>query len=252
MRKQYKSKHAVQAIPIFGFTLIELLVVIAIIAILASMLLPALNQGRNIAKRTICMSNMKQVALGLNFYTQDYADYYAPHDSSFNGGNLYYGYTLGIGKYTISKSYVCPARTAGDSFYEKLKTGTLNNNSFAAVDYGYNWRYIGSSYYKASSLLGDGRIPAKVNQIKKPSRTILLGETRPPLSSGIRPDRGNPHLDPGVWDTANIIWANHGKTTATAWCDGSARSISGSGTGEVWSMNVVNSGGILYGTFARY
>src|SRR5690606_32131455 len=57
-----------------AFTLIELLVVIAIIAILAAILFPVFGRARENARRTSCLSNMKQVGTGILMYNQDYDD----------------------------------------------------------------------------------------------------------------------------------------------------------------------------------
>jgi len=59
-----------------GFTLIELLVVIAIISILASILFPVFARARENARRASCLSNLKQIGLGMMMYVQDYDERY--------------------------------------------------------------------------------------------------------------------------------------------------------------------------------
>jgi len=158
-----------------AFTLIELLVVIAIIALLLSMLAPALKAVKQRAQGVVCRSNLKQVGLAANLYAQNWKNY-VPRGASGSSNQIwvvaflpYLGHDRNITDYRNVKIYRCPL------YPDKKQTVCYVINGW-------------------DSIAQEGTEPTNVLEIKSPARMIYLADNEDGHWRTIIEDEDDPDL----------------------------------------------------------
>ncbi len=158
-----------------SFTLIELLVVIAIIAILAGMLLPALNSARKKARMSSCANNFKTVGLGMQLYSADWDDY-LPKTTGQNSDPKKF-WTINIATYINqqleagwltkkTKVYSCPENAANRKDSEGYDYARGGNKRIMAT----NWMLDGGGSYPSATgayAAYSGKVYARLTRFKR-------------------------------------------------------------------------------------
>ena len=181
----------------WGFTLVELLVVIAIIAVLVSLLLPALNKARDAAKCMQCLSNLKQIMLATNLYAMNNSDGLPAGSASPSGAD--YDWPLAVAPYAGGgnssspngiqwpRVYQCPSATF-------LGMGNLHYSANTIVMPKLNQKYgFTKSYYYRPYKLSQVRPAAKVFVYADGMQFKALGYSAQP--SCYAQDNGIPFTD---------------------------------------------------------
>ncbi len=182
------------------FTLIELLIVIAIIAILAGMLLPALNQAREKAKSISCIGNIRQTCSALIAYTVDNKEYFPVYNDPVWVNNL-----IDL-KYVPNEiAFTCPKLPLSE---QREKVGSL----LVYVGIGINFKYICNPSYAC----------VKITNIKKSTTVYLVMDT---INRTSEPEgKGNYHVE-NKPSTTFSAHARHSGTINIGFVGGNASNI---------------------------
>jgi prepilin-type N-terminal cleavage/methylation domain-containing protein len=168
----------------YGFTLIELLVVVGVLAILGALLLPAISRASEKATRTACMSNLRQINLGLRMYADDSSDSspWVGYDTNRNllvcYKELLKGY-VGPSSPATSRSrlFACPADKFHYDMRPQIGQGYVPKgiHEMSIADYS-SYLFNGGNQFTNPlvSVLGIGG--QRLSSIKHPVRTIMLAE----------------------------------------------------------------------------
>jgi prepilin-type processing-associated H-X9-DG protein/prepilin-type N-terminal cleavage/methylation domain-containing protein len=207
------------------FTLIELLVVIAIIAILASMLLPALGQARKRAQSIQCTSNLKQMSLILIQYIDDFNGFYPSVSLKTLSGAANtlscFRYLANYGSANRTIGFFNPTRKAVGSM--SCSTNSFDTDRLSNVVYGINtaltYRYINSSGFTTEG-------GQKLTVIKAPSKLLQCGDTNYSVDS--------PLLSFHQLAYSRVAYPRHGNTSNYAFWDGHVDALDLVGDRGVW------------------
>lgn len=173
-----------------GFTLIELLVVIAIIAILAAILFPVFAQVREKARAITCISNEKQMALGMIQYVQDYDETMVPYtlppsgwfssQGKRNHWNVLIKPYIKMQLYGGNTVFHCPDLEA-DFYHQFTGTPTNSDDSWASyfTPYGMNADYLQPNLNCSNALISRWGLPVNLSRIEAPASTIFIAEAKP-------------------------------------------------------------------------
>lgn len=208
-----------------GFTLVELLVVLAVICILVALLFPVFSRVRENARRTTCMSNLKQIGLGMQQYISDYdgvtpsiyVDITSDPGGSDPGGTAkghIRGYNWRVQTFSYIKSteiFRCPSNPMNK---ESATVTSAAQPIQVNVSYAANYGTGGLGAF--SNAVASPAVTLKESEIEKPAETISIAETT----------STSPEMD--MDDNANIgkLFAGHNGTSNYLFVDGHVKALS--------------------------